>query len=88
MNDDHSLYDSRKVHQDIQQASNGWARHTELNFREVTEGEKADFNLAFVSDDHGNGYLLNGTLSHAFYPWTSNNRGQIHFNRNTQWSNT
>ncbi|CAF3674167.1 unnamed protein product [Rotaria sp. Silwood1] len=69
-------------------AFDDWASHTGLTFREVFEHEKADFNLAFANDDHGDGYLLNGTLSHASYPWISSSRGQIHFNKNKQWSNT
>ena len=77
-----------KTRKHIQQAFNDWATHTGLTFREVSGQEKADFNLAFVNDSHGNDYPLNGALSHAFYPWNINKRGQIHFHKNIQWSNT
>jgi hypothetical protein len=57
---DHSLYDSKKIHQDIQQPFDDWARYTELPFRQVSEGEKTDFNLTFVSGDHSDGAPFDG----------------------------
>ncbi|CAF1240155.1 unnamed protein product [Rotaria magnacalcarata] len=85
---DHSLYDSRKTYQDIQQAFDDWARYTELTFREATEGEKADFNLAFVSGDHSDGTPFDGPgeqVSHSFLPENSY-AGHIHFDSTEKWS--
>ncbi|CAF5099097.1 unnamed protein product, partial [Rotaria sp. Silwood1] len=84
----HSVYDSSKIREDIQQAFDDWARYTELSFREVTEGEKADFNLVFISDDHSDEVPFDGPrgqISHSF-PLGSHSAGYIHFNSAEKWS--
>ena len=84
------FYDSKKFRQRIQQAFNDWVNHTELTFREVSQHEKADFELAFVYGDHGDEYPLDGrgaTLAHAFYPW-DRFPGHIHFDSSEKWSDT
>jgi hypothetical protein len=83
--------DSIKTRKHIQQAFDDWASHAGLTFREVTEHETADFYLAFVSGDHGDGYPLeasNIALAHAFYPSDARYRGQIHFDITKLWSDT
>ncbi len=90
MDYDHSLYDSRKTRQDIQQAFDDWARYTELTFCEMTDGEKADFNLAFVSSDHSDGAPFDGSggqVSHTF-PLGNRYAGHIHFDSTEKWSHT
>ncbi len=87
---DHFFYNSKKTRQHIQQAFDDWASHTELTFREVTGSEKADFNLAFESGNHKDGFPFDGrggTLAHAFFPWQSY-RGHIHFDTTEKWSHT
>jgi hypothetical protein len=87
---DHSLYDSRKTRQDIQQAFNDWTHYTDLTFREVTDGEKADFNLAFVSDDHLDEAPFDGPggqISRSFPP-ENRYAGHIHFDSTEKWSHT
>ena len=71
---DNSFYDSSKTRRYIQQAFDDWASHTQLTFREVTSHKKADFNLAFVYGNHGDGYPFDGrdgVLAHAFIPGTA-----------------
>ncbi len=90
MDHDHDFYHSKKTRQNIQQAFNDWASHTELTFREVTGSEKADFNLAFEYGNHTDGFPFDGrggTLAHAFYPWDSYS-GHIHFDTTEKWSHT
>jgi hypothetical protein len=82
-------FDSIETRTHIQEAFNDWASHAGLTFREVTGHETADFNLDFVYGDHGDGYRLDMTRSdvaHAFYPWQTQYRGQIHFDVTKQWS--
>ncbi|CAF3800614.1 unnamed protein product [Rotaria sp. Silwood1] len=84
----HLLYDSRKIREDIQQAFDDWARDTQLSFREVTENEKADFNIAFVSGDRSDGFRFNGPgrqVSRSFRP-ESRYAGHIHFYSSEKWS--
>ncbi|CAF5130188.1 unnamed protein product, partial [Rotaria sp. Silwood1] len=87
----HSLYDPTKIREDIQQAFDDWARYTELTFRELlTEDEKADFNLAFVSGEHSYGIPfdeLGGQISRSF-PLEHPHVGHIHFDATKNWSHT
>ena len=65
--------------------------HAGLTFREASENAKADFNLAFVTGEHADGFPLDGpegTLAHAFYPWTPYKRGEAHFDAAERWSDT
>jgi hypothetical protein len=80
-----------KARQYIQEAFNDWAKHTGLTFRQAIGYEKADFNLAFVYGHHGDGFPLGGSstiLAHAFHPWDTQNRGNIHFDSSKPWSDT
>ena len=90
MDHDHGFYDSTKTRQRIQQAFNDWANHIELTFREVSQHEKADFELTFVNGDHADGYPFDGRggqIAHAFDPW-QRYPGQIHFDSTEKWSDT
>lgn len=80
---DHSFHDTAKTRRHIEEAFNYWAKYTDLTFREVDENEQADFNLAFVTGEHGDG--RGGVLAHAEYPW-KRYRGQIHFDSTERWS--
>ncbi|CAF1208494.1 unnamed protein product [Rotaria sordida] len=85
---DHSFYDVIKTSRQIEQSFNDWARYTKLTFRQVTEQEDVDFNLAFESGQHSDAYPFDGrdgTLAHAFYPW-QHGRGQIHFDSTEKWT--
>ncbi|CAF3467181.1 unnamed protein product [Rotaria socialis] len=79
---------TRKV---IRQVFTDWADYSGLTFYEAKENERADFNLAFVSGDHSDGYPFNeptSVLAHAFYPSDPKSRGNVHFNSAKKWSNT
>ncbi|CAF1041064.1 unnamed protein product [Didymodactylos carnosus] len=89
LNGNRSPFINTKTRKYIQQAFDDWASHAELNFREATENAKADFNLAFLSGDHGDGFPLEGpglTLAHAFYPRDPDYRGEAHFDLSEEWS--
>jgi len=73
----------------IQESFDDWSKYTDLTFREATQNEQADFNLAFVTGDHGDGYPIKpekgGTLAHAFFPWREY-PGLIHFDSSEDWT--
>ncbi len=74
----------------MQQSFDEWAKYTDLTFREVNGNEKADFGLALVYGQHGDGYSLGdgpgGVLAHAFLPAGNSNDGGVHFDSSDHWS--
>ena len=82
-------YDKTHARRIIQESFDDWSKYTNLNFREAIENEQADFNLAFVTGDHGDGFPLpsvkRAVYAHGFYPWHTY-RGQIHFNSIEDWT--
>lgn len=81
---------SGEIRQALTQAFNDWSGPSGLTFTEVHESDIADFNISFVIGEHGDGFPINeptSILAHAFYPWDSRYRGNIHFNMAKDWSN-
>lgn len=73
----------------MQQAFNDWAKYAGLKFRRAAPNKKADFKLEFASGDHKDGFPFDGkgpTLAHAFFPWYDENRGEIHFDADEEWT--
>ena len=81
--------DRESIGEDIQQAFDNWAQHCQLTFREATEDETADFNLAFVSGKRNGTFLMSdgpgSQLGYAFSP-RGELRGVIHFDSAENWS--
>lgn len=89
LNDSHPFYYTANIREQMQESFNDWAKHTTLTFSEVSGDNRADFNLAFVYGDHGDGAPLSdgqgGVIAHAFFPWHKYS-GQIHFDLTEKWS--
>mgnify|MGYP002474497358 CR=1 FL=1 len=81
--------DRESIGEDIQQTFDNWAQHCQLTFREATEDETADFNLAFVSGKRNGTFLMSdgpgSRLGYAFLP-RQRFRGVIHFDSAENWS--
>ena len=91
LNSNNLPFGKSKVRKYVEEAFNDWAVHAGLTFREAPEHAKADFNLAFVDNEHGDGAPFDGpglTLAHAFLPWDSQRRGEAHFDLTEPWSDT
>ena len=82
-------YDKTHARRMIQESFDDWSKYTDLTFREAIKDERADFNLAFVTGDHGDRYPFTfenrSAIAHAFYPWHPF-RGQVHFNSIYNWT--
>ena len=82
-------YDKTYASRMIQESFDDWSKYTNLNFREANGNEQADFNLAFVINEHGDGVPFPSnkrvTYAHAWMPWQPY-RGHIHFNSIEDWT--
>ena len=76
---DHSSLDWNKIHREIQLAFDQWKDYTDLSFREVFNGEKADIYVNFVPGNHSDGIPFEGPHG----PYTV----YIHFNSAETWTN-
>ena len=74
-----------KTREEIRKAFDDWAKHAPLTFREVSETEDADFNLAFVDRTHPEGASFdeqNVTLAIAYFPPV----GVLRYNTRQNWN--
>ncbi|CAF1524261.1 unnamed protein product, partial [Didymodactylos carnosus] len=75
--------DPQKQKQIIQNAFNEWAKYSKLTFQIVCDTCKSDFEISFVTGDHGDEHPFDeNDMSHAFYPTD----GRIHFNDKINWT--
>ena len=78
-------YGVARIRAQIREAFNDWATHAPLTFQEVSENQKADFELAFVPryyDPLGRFDGPGGTLAYAYFPPS----GVIRFDAEEPWS--
>ncbi|XP_058056732.1 matrix metalloproteinase-2-like [Anopheles bellator] len=78
--------DAGQVRRILHEALDLWARHANINFREVYSSE-ADLQVLFARKFHGDGYSFDGPgkiLAHAFYPG-SGIGGDAHFDEEETW---
>ena len=84
-----SGYISRdSVRRELTYALNVWAHHTLLTFTETHEDDKADIQVFFHRNYHGDGYPFDGpgsVLAHAFFPGAGRG-GDAHFDEDENWS--
>jgi len=84
-----SGYISRdSVRRELTHALNVWAHHTLLTFTETHEDDKADIQVFFHRNYHGDGYPFDGpgsVLAHAFFPGAGRG-GDAHFDEDENWS--
>ena len=76
------------VRREITFALSVWARHTLLTFTETYDDSKADIQIFFHRNYHGDGYPFDGpgsVLAHAFFPGAGRG-GDAHFDEDENWS--
>ena len=76
------------VRRELTYALSVWARHTLLTFTETYEDDKADIQVFFHRNYHGDGYPFDGpgsVLAHAFFPGAGRG-GDAHFDEDENWS--
>ena len=79
------LFGAAKARQEIRKSFDDWAKHAPLTFREVSQDEQADFNLAFVDRFHPEGRDFDEkgvTLAIAHFPPA----GILRFNTAQNWT--
>jgi len=76
------------VRRELTYALRLWETHTRLSFTETWNDEKADIQVFFHRDYHGDGYPFDGpgaVLAHAFFPGAGRG-GDAHFDADETWS--
>lgn len=76
------------VRRELSHALQVWAAHTQLSFTELVDSDRADIQVFFHSNYHGDGYPFDGpgsVLAHAFFPGAGRG-GDAHFDEDEQWS--
>lgn len=76
------------VRTELTRALSLWAHHTLLTFTETNDDERADIQVFFHKDYHGDGYPFDGpgaVLAHAFFPGLGRG-GDAHFDLAEHWS--
>lgn len=71
------------------QAFAKWSDVSPLRFTNVTADQPADIDIQFVTGDHGDGTIFDGTgkvLAHASYPPPFSNAGYVHFDDAENWT--
>lgn len=74
----------REVDDSMASALKLWSDETNLSFRKVNQGSKADIHIKFGAGHHGDSYPFDGrsgTLAHAFFPKS----GETHFDEDEQF---
>ncbi|CAF0809131.1 unnamed protein product [Adineta steineri] len=82
---DHPSYGTGRTRAQIQDAFNDWARYAPLTFREVSQYDEADFELAFIHRIHDPIRRFDGPggiLAYAFLPPS----GEIRFEAEEPWT--
>jgi hypothetical protein len=71
------------------QAFTKWSDVSPLRFTNVTADQPVDIDIQFVTGDHGDGTIFDGTgqvLAHAFCPPPFSNAGDVHFDDAENWT--
>ena len=64
-----------------------WEKYTSLSFSRVMNSNNADFKIKFVYPTHECKEALSNTnIAHAYYPISSEHKGEIHINDSVSWS--
>ncbi|CAF1048702.1 unnamed protein product [Adineta steineri] len=82
---DHPSYGTGRTRAQIQDAFNDWARYAPLTFREVSQYDEADFELAFIHRIHDAIRRFDGpggTLAYSYLPPS----GMIRFEAEEPWT--
>lgn len=72
-----------ETREQLRESFDDWAKYAPVTFREVSQNEKADFDLAFV-DENDDGHFdgPGGTLAYAYFP----TEGKIRFDMSENWT--
>lgn len=76
------------IRKELAHALSIWARHTQLTFTETYQDSRADIQVYFHRNYHGDGYPFDGpgsVLAHAFFPGKGRG-GDAHFDEDENWS--